>query len=169
MSDPSLLKLGGKTEDGRPFFEPHHLAAAEQLEKLFRRAQLSPRLTMSYGGQVSGGSRGANRASELSQIGADARQKLGALIAALPEDCGGALLDVCCFGKGIQQLEIERRWPRRSAKLVLRIGLDQLARHWGLAPHRAGLQGGAVSGWLERRLPLIATRPLNQADGVNDG
>jgi hypothetical protein len=38
---------------------------------------------------------------------------------------------------------------------VLRIGLEQLAGQFGLAPHRAGEQGKALRGWLGERPPLI--------------
>jgi hypothetical protein len=56
----------------------------------------------------------------------------------------------------LQLIETERRWPRRSAKLVLRIGLEQLAGIMGLSAGAEGPVGGRQTGWLETRLPLIA-------------
>jgi hypothetical protein len=80
-------------------------------------------------------------------------RRLNRLAALLPADCWGVLFDVCGLGKGLQLVETERRWPRRSAKLVLRIGLDQLAAQFGPDPARngrgwrgdAGLVGGKAA------------------------
>ena len=66
------------------------------------------------------------------------------------------MIDVCAFGKGLQVIESERRWPRRSAKLVLRIGLDQLAHQLGLSPLAEGAEHGHTQSWLQERLPIIA-------------
>ena len=58
-------------------------------------------------------------------------------------------MDVCCYDKGLQAIETERGWPRRSAKLVLRIGLDHLATHFGLAASAKGPTGHASVVWME--------------------
>jgi hypothetical protein len=50
--------------------------------------------------------------------------------------------------KGLQQVEHERGWPRRSAKLVLRIGLEQLAQHYGLSPVAIGEPNRKPRQWL---------------------
>ena len=142
--------------DQLAFLSPHHLAAADRLERLIRRAQLLPRVTMSYDAARSGGSRGGNAVETASDTAAAARQKLNALAAVLPADCWGVLIDVCGLGKGLQLVEAERHWPRRSAKLVLRIGLEQLAGQFGLSAHATGDERGVDRNWLEQRLPLIA-------------
>ena len=139
-----------------PFLDKHHLAAAERLERLVQRACLSPRLTMSYGSYTVASHGQGNLARDLSDRAADARSRINALAERLPSDCWDVLFDVCGLGLGLQEIEVARQWPRRSAKLVLRIGLEQLAREFGLAPHIAGRQGGRVSGWLERRPPMFA-------------
>lgn len=156
--DNALARLAGsRDEGGKPFLQPHHLAAASQLSGLIDRARLMPRVTMSYDpSRIGGGRNAANGVSETSDSAASARQRVSILAATLPLDCWGVIFDVCGLGKGLQAIETERRWPRRSAKLVLRIGLEQLASQFGLSPHVAGRQGETMRGWQSERLPLIA-------------
>lgn len=154
--DDILARLASRDATGQAFLGAHHLAAATRLEQLIRRAQLAPRVTMSYNPASVGGARAGNGVETASEGAADARLRLSRLASRLPADCWGVLFDVCGLGKGLQLVETERRWPRRSAKLVLRIGLDQVASQFGLSSHASGGDGGAIGGWLESRLPLIA-------------
>lgn len=157
-NDDILGRLNsGRAASGAAFLAPHHLAAASRFEQLVRRAQLAPRVTMSYDPTQFGGGRGAGNGVEAASDGAaDARLKLSRLAAALPADCWGVVFDVCGLGKGLQLIETERRWPRRSAKLVLRIGLDQVAAQFGLSAHASGAERSRARNWLDERLPLIA-------------
>jgi hypothetical protein len=156
-----LTRLAASGQREAAFLAPHHLAAANRLERLIQRAQLVPRVTMSYDPtRVGGRNGGGNDMMSATEASAAARQKLNALAASLPPDCWGVLFDVCGMGKGLQLVETERRWPRRSAKLVLRIGLDQLAAHFGLSPQATGAGSGVTRNWLEARLPLIAEEQL---------
>ena len=61
----------------------------------------------------------------------------------------GVLLDVCCFLKGLEDVERERRWPLRSAKVVLQLGLDRLARHYGFASEARGRARAPIRTWLD--------------------
>jgi hypothetical protein len=131
----------------------HHVEAGERLRRLVERARLGPRVTMSYDPARIGGGGHANIAGEISDTAVEARQKLDAIARSLPADCAGVLFDVCGLLKGLQVVESERGWPRRSAKLVLRIALEELARHFGLVEMAKGGKA-PVSGWREGRLPL---------------
>lgn len=158
IDDNALGRLGS-TRDGAAFLAPHHLLAASRLERLIQRAQLTPRLTMSYdAGRTPQAHQSGNGAGEMADSAGAARQRLNQLAQVLPADCWGVMFDVFGLGKGLQTIETERRWPRRSAKLVLRIGLSQLAAHMGLAPQATGANHAGERSWRSERLPIIADR-----------
>lgn len=155
IEDNTLARLA-TGRDGSAFLAPHHMLAAARLEHLIARSRVVARVTMSYDPTRVGRSAAGNGAAEVSDSAADARQKLNRLAGTIPADCWGVVFDVCGLGKGLQEIETERRWPRRSAKLVLRIGLDQLAQQFGLQPVGQGADHAKAQSWLDERLPIIA-------------
>ena len=122
---------------GEAFLERHQVEAGERVRKLVERAQLQPRLTMTYSAARTAGTR-QQAASDITDMAAEARRSVAEIHRVLPRDCAGVVMDVCGLLKGLQDVERERGWPRRSAKLVLRIGLDHLAEHYGLGPFAVG-------------------------------
>ncbi len=148
LADSPLARLGQAGGGEAAFLDPHQLEAGERVRLWAEKARLSPRLTISYSAaHMADGSPGQR--GEIGDMAADARKRLNALWDLLPRDCAGVVMDVCVFEKGLQQIEQERGWPRRSAKLVLRIGLEQLAGQFGLAPVAAGPERGKQRGWME--------------------
>ncbi|MEL6751430.1 MAG: DUF6456 domain-containing protein [Pseudomonadota bacterium] len=128
---------------GQPYINEHEFEAGERLRRDFERAQLRQRITGSWdigsgAKRVKGSSGGL---ADLSDTAIDARARFDDALSALGPDLGGVLQDVCCHLKGVEAVERERRWPQRSAKLMLRTGLSLLAMHYGTM---AGSGRGAV-------------------------
>jgi hypothetical protein len=150
----SPLSRLGIAAGGEAFLERHHVEAGERVRRLVERAGLQPRLTMTY--SVSGNAgNGRHSAADISDLAADARRDVASIYRLLPRDCAGVVIDICGLLKGLQQVERERGWPRRSAKLVLRIGLEQLAKYYGLAPFARGRAVATQRSWMDEE-----ARPL---------
>ncbi len=136
-----------KGRDGRAMIEPMQFVAGERLRADFTRAQLTPRVTSSWSTPAGGGSRG-NGAGEMTDLVVASRQRVRLALEACGPEFAGVLLDVCCFLRGLEDLEHERGWPSRSAKVVLQLALSRLARHYGLERDSAGGQGARLRTWL---------------------
>lgn len=137
-----------KTRDGRPLIAPEQLQAGERLRAEFTRAQMTPRVTSNWTASIAQGRRAGGHAGSSSDTIVAARQRVRAALDAAGPEFAGLLLDVCCFLKGLEDVERERKWPPRSAKLVLQLGLDRLARHYGLAREARGPAHRALRTWL---------------------
>lgn len=149
LAESPLARLAVATRGEEPFLLPHQVEAGERVRRLAERARMQPRVTMSYSAaHVAGGKRGGQMA-DVSDMAAEARRQLSDIHRVLPGDCAGVVLDVCALLKGLQVVEQERGWPRRSAKLVLRIGLEQLAQHYGLSKQAVGADSRRRRVWLD--------------------
>lgn len=121
----------------QPMISAAQFEAGERLRTDFELAQLQPRVTASWDATATGHRppRGVPGAGlEISEIAAAARQRVNAAMLAVGPEHSGLLVDVCCLLTGLEEIERNKRWPRRSAKLMLHTGLSMLARHYGLVP-----------------------------------
>jgi Domain of unknown function (DUF6456) len=136
--------------NGRALIEPHQLQAGERLRIDFTRAHMMPRTTSNWTSPISSGRRGAGgeRAAAFTETMLAARQRVHQALDAAGPEFGGLLLDVCCFLKGREDIERERGWPARSAKVVLRLALERLARHYGYAQQAHGRARAPIRTWL---------------------
>ncbi|WP_299870636.1 DUF6456 domain-containing protein [uncultured Hoeflea sp.] len=125
-----------KDRNGAPFLAPDLLAAGERLRVDFTRGQLTPSIGQRWDPvRVGRQSAAAGGIGDLTDAAMAARQRVEAAIAAVGPDLSGVLLDACCFLKGLTLIERERQWPVRSAKLMLRVGLAALDRHYAAPRH----------------------------------
>jgi hypothetical protein len=136
-----------KGRDGRPLIEPVQLQAGERLRADVTLAQMLPRVTANWTSSVASGRRSDNGALNFTEAAIAARQRVDHAFAALGAEFTGLLLDVCCFLKGLEDVERERHWPPRSAKVVLQLGLDRLARHYGYVAQARGKPRAQIRNW----------------------
>ena len=128
-----------KDANGRPLIDANEFAAGERLRADYERAQLMPRVTANWMAAVAGKRRsGENGTAELTESALGARRRVEAALASLEPEMADLAVDFSCFLKGLEQIENERRWPARSAKVVLRLTLAALARHYGLSTRARG-------------------------------
>ena len=142
-----LVRRRGR--DGRPLIEAHQFLAGERLRADFTHANLMPRTTSNWESPMSSGRRGVSGdVGTAADAAVAARQQVHLALDAVGPEFAGLLLDVCCFLKGLPEIERDRAWPLRSGKVVLQLALDRLARHYGYAAQATGRAQAAVRTWL---------------------
>lgn len=117
--------------DGQSYFAEDLIIAAERLAQDFEKAQLQPRISSRWEPRLEVSSASMrNHAADISDFAANAHQRFTKAVSAIGPELSGVVIDAICFEKGLELIERERQWPARSAKLMLRTGLEILARHY---------------------------------------
>jgi len=120
-----------KDKDGTPFLSSDLVDAAERLREDFELAQMGPRVAQNWDNFLSGGDRGTYRPDSGKGNGpADARNRVASALEDLGPGLGDVVLRVCCFLEGLETAEKRMGWAARSGKVVLRIALMRLKRHY---------------------------------------
>jgi hypothetical protein len=139
LAESPLAQLARRRgKDGRPYLNEAELRAGERLRSDFTRGQLMPKLGATWSALAASGrrGRGAGGAVDLTDAALAARQRVEKAVEATGPELSGVLLDICCFLKGLEQVEAERGWPVRSGKVMLKAALGALARHYEPPPAR---------------------------------
>jgi hypothetical protein len=136
LAESPLAQLARrKDRSGRPFLSASEWQAGERLRADYTRGQIMPRMGANWEASVSSGRR-AGGIGDLTDAALAARLRVEGAIDAVGPELHGVLIDVCCFLKGMEQVESERGWPARSGKLMLKAALGVLARHYDPAPRK---------------------------------
>lgn len=104
---PLTLLSRRRDRDGRPFLSGDLVAAGERLREDFELAR-------------TGTGRGAEAA----------RERVSRALAELGPGLGDVVLRCCCHLEGLETAERRMGWSARSGKIVLRIALQRLRRHY---------------------------------------
>ena len=121
--------------DGAPLISAAQFRAGERFREDYERARVMPGMTQDWSMVVSRSNRrggGAGGMADLTDATLAARERVRRAYEAVGPELAGLVVDVCCFLKGLERVETERYWPRRSAKVILAIALGRLADHYGL-------------------------------------
>jgi len=135
-----------KGRDGAPFLSPAQVEAGERFRRDVEIAQIRQRVTSDWSGAARSGRRGPQDLN-VSDLAIAARQRLARAAEAVGSELANLLIDVCGLQKGLELVEREHAWPPRSAKVVLKIALESLAAHYGLASAAQGPDRARLRGW----------------------
>lgn len=132
VSESPLIALSRRRDrDGKPFLAEDLVTAGERLREDFELAQVGSDIGQNWERFLAGGAMFDRSESGVQRLGKSAAQDR--VIAAL-QDLGPGLSDValrcCCFLEGLEMAEKRLGWSARSGKIVLRIALQRLKRHY---------------------------------------
>ncbi len=128
---PLAMLARRKGRDGKLFLSMDLVQAGERLREDFERAQMGPRVAQNWEKFLTGSDRGAGFSD--GGIGEGPRAARDRVSDAM-DDLGPGLADVvmrvCCFLEGLESAEKRLGWSARSGKIVLKIGLQRLLKHY---------------------------------------
>ena len=151
-----LYRRPGK--DGRPQISDDEFAAGERFRADITLAGMLPRTTMNWDAALTPEQAGAGPrdVAGSSDTALAARQRVRLACDRLGPELSGLAIDICGFLKGLDLVEKERRWPPRSAKVVLRVALAALVTHYGLdrRGRRTGIRSWQADGVRPSAFPV---------------
>ncbi|MFW2541663.1 DUF6456 domain-containing protein [Primorskyibacter sp. 2E107] len=130
-----------RNKEGKPFLSEALISAGERLREDFELSQMEPRTTQNWDQFLTAGVRSAPGSKEDKGPSA-ARARLEAALRDLGPGLGDVALRCCCYLEGLETAEKELGWSARSGKVVLRIALQRLRRHY----EERGAEGGDLMG-----------------------
>jgi hypothetical protein len=105
--------------------------AGEKLRADWERAQLAPRVTMSWDATpVARGRGGSAPSPDLNGAQIDAKRRFDEAVGAAGSGLADILWRVVCAGEGMRDAESALGWPARAGKLVLTFALDRVANYY---------------------------------------
>ena len=139
LAESPVAVLGRRRDkDGKVFLTPDLVDAAERLREDYELAQMGPRVAQNWERFLTGGDRGGFRNEGLAEGPRAARDRVALALRDLGPGLGDVALRVCCFLEGIEAAERRMGWAARSGKIVLRIALMRLRRHYDETYGRSG-------------------------------
>lgn len=135
LAESPLSVLGRKRDKGGAAYLTADLVeAGERLREDFELAQMAPRVTQNWERFLTaGGSRSGAAGRGPAEGPADARVRVARAMEALGPGLSDIVFRICCFLEGLETAEKRLGWSARSGKVVLKIALERLAAHYGIA------------------------------------
>ena len=105
--------------------------AGERLRMDWERAQLAPRVTMTWdAAPIARGRGGSAVGIDLNGAQMDARRRFDDATAAAGPGLADILWRIVCAGEAMCDAETALGWPARAGKVVLTLALDRLATYY---------------------------------------
>lgn len=135
LAESPLSVLGRKADKGGvAYLTPVLIEAGERLREDFELAQMGPRVAQNWDRFLTAGGRGQLLAGQGTAEGPQqARVRVAKALEALGPGLSDIVFRICCFLEGLETAEKRLGWSARSGKVVLKIALERLAAHYGLA------------------------------------
>ncbi|MEP6021144.1 MAG: DUF6456 domain-containing protein [Paracoccaceae bacterium] len=132
LSESPLTALARRRDkSGQPFLSDDLVGAGERLREDFELAQMGPRVAQNWDRFLAGNAIGVFAAdSGVGNGPHGARKRVASALKHLGPGLGDVVLRCCCFLEGLENAEKRLGWSARSGKIVLRIALQQLKRHY---------------------------------------
>lgn len=130
LSESPLVALSRRRDrDGKPFLSDALVNAGERLREDFELAQMDSRTTQNWDSFLTAGTgRGLTAGTNMGP--SDARARVAAALGHLGPGLSDVVLRCCCYLEGLETTEKRLGWSARSGKIVLRIALMRLSRHY---------------------------------------
>lgn len=139
MGESPLVGLARRRDkSGQPFLSREQVGAGERLREDFELAALAPETEVDWLSFLETEAAVPTPAgAAVSPVVLRAQWRVAAALRCLGSALGEVAVRVCCHLEGMETLEKRMDWSARSGKIVLRIALTQLARHYDEAegPH----------------------------------
>ena len=120
-----------RDKNGERFLSDDLVSAGEQLREDFELAQMGPRVSQNWDRFLTGAGREAFSPEGGTPDGpARAKQRVADALQELGPGLADVLLRCCCYLEGLETAEKKLGWSARSGKIVLRIALMRLKRHY---------------------------------------
>lgn len=120
-----------RDKSGKLFLSDDLVNVGERLREDFELAQMGPRVAQNWERFLTGGGRGSFAADSGVGHGPDeARRRVSGALEHLGPGLGDVVLRCCCYLEGMEAAEKRMGWSARSGKVVLRIALQRLKRHY---------------------------------------
>lgn len=131
VNESPLLALARRRDKGgRPFLSDELVAAGERLREDFELSQMGPRVTQNWDRFMTAGVHGGQMPAQMARGPEAARNRIAAALRDLGPGLGDVALRCCCYLEGLETAERRMGWSARSGKIVLRIALQRLRRHY---------------------------------------
>jgi hypothetical protein len=130
LAESPLAALARRRDaHGAPFLSDNLVQAGERLREDFELAQMGEAVTQNWDRFLAPGGQGDSVSFEGSAPSA-ARARVGSALADLGPGLSDIVLRCCCYLEGLETAEKRLGWSARSGKIVLRIALMRLRKHY---------------------------------------